>query len=556
MPEPATADSTAAGHARPDTLRRDTIARLLQDFHDPDRLTAQRAFARDHDLPRSTLRHWLQRQQALDAPAEEVLFFESPAGLAFLHRLQVAAHLVFTQQGPAGLRLICLFLRLCRLAPFVAASYGSQQQFGRALEEQILTFEQAERPRLAASMVPKDITACQDETFHPQVCLVAIEPASNFLLLERYVPQRDQHTWDEAMKQALEGLPVKVVQTVGDQAKALVAHAQHGLGVPKGPDLFHLEHDLCRALAPALARQTRSERQRLARVQARTAALRAAYASAQQQPRRPGRPVDYPQRIAQAEQAEGVVARDVTRAEQRQEQLREHLRGFSDADHPFDLETGQAQSAEAVQRRLQGRLQALRQLAQQARLGAKAGQAIAGVEAMLADVAGVVALFWLRVRAVGHDLPEAVRAVWESRLLASAYLRRVAGQLRGAARRAQGRALAERSLAGVGPPAGVSPQQWQRAQQLTQECAGWFVRSSSCVEGRNGQLELRHHSLHRLRERKLKVLTVLHNYWLQRGDGTTAAERFFGAKPQDLFAWLLERLPLPARPARRRRKVA
>ena len=55
------------------------------------------------------------------------------------------------------------------------------------------------------------------------------------------------------MKQALEGLPVKVVQTVGDQAKALVAHAQHGLGVPKGPDLFHLGHDLCRALAPALA---------------------------------------------------------------------------------------------------------------------------------------------------------------------------------------------------------------------------------------------------------------------------------------------------------------
>lgn len=552
MPEPATADSTAADHARPDNRRRGTIARLLKDFHDPDRPTAQRAFARDHDLPRSTLRHWLHRQHALDAPAEEVAFFESPAGLDFLHRLQVAAHLVFTQQGPAGLRLICLFLRLCRLDPFVAASYGSQQQFGRALEEQILAFEQAERPRLAASMVPKDITACQDETFHPQVCLVAIEPASNFLLLERYVPQRDQPTWDEAMKQALEGLPVKVVQTVGDQAKALVAHAQHGLGVPKGPDLFHLEHDLCRALAPTLARQTRSERQRLAWVQGRTAALRADYARAQTQPRRPGRPIDYPQRIAQAEQAEGVV----TRAEQRQEQLREQLRGFSDADHPFDLETGQAQSAEAVQRRLQGRLQALTQLAQQARLGAKAVQAVAGVEAMLAGVAGVVALFWLRVRAVGQGLPEAVREVWESRLLASAYLRRVAGQLRGAARRAQVRALAAGLLAGVGPPAGVSPQQWQRAQQLAQECAGWFVRGSSCVEGRNGQLELRHHSLHRLSERKLKVLTVVHNYWLKRGDGTTAAERFFGTKPQDLFAWLLERLPWPTRPARRRRKVA
>ena len=172
MPEPATADSTAARHTRPDDRRRHTSARLLEDFHDPDGPTAQRSFARDHDLPRSTLRHWLHRQQALDAPAQEVAFFESPAGLAFLHRLQVAAHLVFTQQGPGGLRLLSLFLRLCRLDLFIASSYGSQQQIGRALEEQVLAYEQAERPRLAAQMRPKEITACQDETFHPQVCLL------------------------------------------------------------------------------------------------------------------------------------------------------------------------------------------------------------------------------------------------------------------------------------------------------------------------------------------------------------------------------------------------
>ena len=36
MPEPATADSTAARYTRPDDRRRDTIARLLEDFHDPD----------------------------------------------------------------------------------------------------------------------------------------------------------------------------------------------------------------------------------------------------------------------------------------------------------------------------------------------------------------------------------------------------------------------------------------------------------------------------------------------------------------------------------------
>jgi hypothetical protein len=258
MPEPATADSTAPSSPGPAKRRRDTIARLLQDFQQAPDAPSQRHFARGQDLPRSTLRHWLRRQQALDAPAPEVAFFESPAGLDFLHRLLVAAHLVFTQQGPGGLRLVSLFLRLCRLDRFVAASYGAQQRLGRALEEAVLAYERDERRRLAASMAPREVTACQDETFHPQVCLVAIEPVSNFLLLERYVRQRDQPTWDAAMRQALEGLPVTVVQTLGDQAKALVAHAEHGLGVPKGPDLFHLQQDLCRALAPGLARHTRA----------------------------------------------------------------------------------------------------------------------------------------------------------------------------------------------------------------------------------------------------------------------------------------------------------
>ena len=72
------------------------------------------------------------------------------------------------------------------------------------------------------------------------------------------------------------------------------------------------------------------------------------------------------------------------------------------------------------------------------------------------------------------------------------------------------------------------------------------------MEGRNGQLALRHHSLHRLSNDKLCALTVIHNYYLTRSDGTTAAERFFGAKPRDLFEWLLDRLDVPARPAAKR----
>jgi hypothetical protein len=54
-----------------------------------------------------------------------------------------------------------------------------------------------------------------------------------------------------------------------------------------------------------------------------------------------------------------------------------------------------------------------------------------------------------------------------------------------------------------------------------------------------------------LTARKLGAIRVLHNYLIERRDGTTAAERFFGQRPQSLVPWLLAHLPLPARPRRR-----
>ena len=54
------------------------------------------------------------------------------------------------------------------------------------MEESIIAFDNEETRRLAKEMKPKEITVCQDETFHPETCLVAIEPTANFILLEKY----------------------------------------------------------------------------------------------------------------------------------------------------------------------------------------------------------------------------------------------------------------------------------------------------------------------------------------------------------------------------------
>jgi Family of unknown function (DUF6399) len=539
---------------------RDTATLLLEDFRDQQLRCgiSARQFAQQQQLPRSTLQAWLGRQRRLDLDPSVVRFFDSPAGLAFLQRLVAAAHLVFCLQGSAGLRLLSQFFRLCQLDRFVAASYGARQQFAALLEQGVLDFAAQQRQQLAQDMAPKAIAVAEDETYHPDICLVAIEPVSNFLLLEQYAEQRDAATWNAALQQALQGLPVTVVQTVSDEAKGLLAHAQVGLGVPHSPDLFHVQQEQSRGTAPVLAAQRRQAQRALQQAQQQQALAQQAQHQAQQQAaigiRPAGRPLDHERRVQQAATAVADSQCRLALCEQRQEQARAAIRQLSAADHPFALDSGRAQGAPVVQQRLTAACAQLEALAEAAALPEGSRQRLAKARRVLPGLVAAVAFFWLRLRTAAQALgPEAWG--WVERLTAGMYLRRVAGKLREAEARAELRMLAEQCLAearslGVEPPGG-----WEAAERLAWEWSGWFQRSSSCVEGRNGQLALRHHSLHKLSPRKLAALTALHNYWIQRG-GQTAAERFFGKKPADLFEWLLVRLPLPARPARPRQKVA
>lgn len=101
----------------------------------------------------------------------------------------------------------------------------------------------------------------------------------------------------------------------------------------------------------------------------------------------------------------------------------------------------------------------------------------------------------------------------------------------------------------------LSIEQRQEAMAWALEYAQFFQRSSSCVEGHNGKLSLWHHGLHKLSDRKLKVLNTIANFFSKNSSYTTPAERFFGAKPRDLYGYLVEHMPMPAWPAAHRISV-
>ena len=63
------------------------------------------------DVPRSTLQAWRVWQDRLDTCPYVVEFFESVAGLAFLHRLVLVFRVVCVEIGACGIRLVCLFLQ-------------------------------------------------------------------------------------------------------------------------------------------------------------------------------------------------------------------------------------------------------------------------------------------------------------------------------------------------------------------------------------------------------------------------------------------------------------
>lgn len=219
---------------------------------------SQRQAAKELQVPRTPLQAWQSWHETLDICPYVAQFFQSGPGLAFLHRLVLALHLVCVEVGACGIRLVCLLLDLTGLNRFVAASYGAQQRVNVQVEQAIVDYQQTETPRLAKAMPRKVMTVTQDETFTGGLCLVASEPVSNFIILEQLAQARDQTTWHELMAPTLAQLNCEIIQSTSDEAPGILAYVEHQLGAHHSPDLFHVQQELSKAVCAPLATKERA----------------------------------------------------------------------------------------------------------------------------------------------------------------------------------------------------------------------------------------------------------------------------------------------------------
>jgi hypothetical protein len=540
--------------------KRADAAKLVADFETREQTVSQRDFVKRTGVPRSTLRYWLARKDSIDAHPVLIEFFEHPVGIAFLHRLITSAHVSFTKAGTASIHNISDFLERSGLSPFAASSYSAQRRAAVQLDENIIQFGKNEDKRLARKMPKKIITLCEDETFHPEICLVAIEPVSNFILVERYAMNREAKTWNEAVSEALENLPIEVIQVASDEGRSLISHALKCLKVHHSPDCFHVIYEIgkgtCGALMSKVKKAEKEYEKAVKQIQ-QIEQEKERFDTADKRPR--GRRPHFEKRIEHAQTQEQQAKESLDQARSNHETVRSAKAEIGKVYHPYNLETGRRQDSETVSSLLADCFDRIHTATSDLtdRCKKRVNKAQRVVNSMVATIAfffQMIDVYLDNMQLSNHD-----KHLMHNYLIPGHYLKQAARKERDVDRKADILQKAQELLSIVdildGSGDVSSDCKIEKLEKAARNCAQLFQRSSSCVEGRNAQLALRHQGIHRLSDRHLKASTVVHNYYIKRRDGTTAAERFFEAKPNDLFEFLLNNVDYPARP-RNRLKLA
>jgi hypothetical protein len=529
---------------------------------------SQRGLAEKYGIPRTTLQHWAARKKELEGKKDPFVaaFFESPSGQGWLHQMVLATFLVFHKNGTSGTPDLHEFFEMIDINAFVGTSISCLQNVSKKIDQQLIIFGEEETERLSQNMSHKNIPGAVDENFiMNEMTLILMDPISGYILAEQLEEKRDADTWNKVTQAALKGLNVTIQQLVGDEAGGLTKLATTSLRVIKGSDLFHIQQEITEGLTGPLARAMQQAKKRQEDLQKEKLEAFSKFAG---EVKRIGgieelskRGINVGNRILEIEKEEKTNQKKLETAEKHCKIAREARRNITSAYHPFNLDSGEKQTPEAVKIRLEESYRTLEDMAREASCTEKQMNKLEKSRGLIGSMIEVLVFFFsfLKGMVQSMGLDETAGKLFEE-LVALEYLRICLPKSKKKEDKEKIRISIQKIEKEI-----ESHLIWEQISQATKtvwrrkalDCAQIFQRSSSCVEGRNGQLSLKFHAFRRLNGRTLKVLTILHNFFIKRADGTTSGERFFGQKPQDLFMWLLDKveLPRPRKKHTRRKKI-
>lgn len=460
----------------------------------------------------------------------ESYFWETPEGKDWLTLLVYGAIFHFGVRCGVGADMISKFFLLLHLEKHVGVSASSIKKMRSKIEESIIEFQEIH----TACNIPEKplkIVGGVDETFFKEMILVLMDLASGYLFFEEESRDRTYETWLKKTQAVVHKFNLDIQYFVSDRAKALVKLGEKGFGCPSIPDLFHSGNEMVKTFGSAFSRKISAFKKKIDKA---VAALKLLQVQACEN-------ID---KIKKQQELIRNLKNEQAYIESGRNTYLSTLYDLSKAVHPFEIHTNCVQTSENVRKRLIATSEAVRLLQieydvndNNSRLE-KYGRQIDGI-ALLIDY------WWLLVdeSLAPCDINEECRIWLLEVFLPFVYWKKQVSKTKNPDLKTAYETafhLARQQLEGHPfTPSQINNENWL-------SWAEWMVsnfqRTSSAVEGRNGCLSQIHHNGRGLSMKRLKALTVIHNYVLKRSDGTTAAERLFCRSFPDLFEWVVDNM--------------
>jgi len=472
----------------------------------------------------------------------ESVLWETDSGEAWQQMLVLATLYTFGMECHVGADKLAKFFKLIRMDTHVGTSPSTIRKQLNKIEELLPLFQQG--CESDASTQSRRVVVAADETFFGDfLILVLMDLSSGYLILEDISDDRCFDTWLEKAAPRLEALGIDVNHAISDRAKALIKLAITGFECQSGADTFHAQYDVSKWLGAKLGRLNAQAKKR--------------HEAALQTVTKQQECVSTKALSGLAEQAlhdeKACVEIQKTLAD-----YHENLPGISDEIHPFSLQDNQPNDTERVLSGLEKRAQAFEKIAQSQDID-DSRQTMKKFRNQFDDLAVNVEFWWLWVTEIltGLAVDEVTQHWLTHTLLPVVYWHQQLQKTKNPKQREKYKQAWQRAVHDLQTDS-FSTTLPESEMQRWLAWAEWMVqkfhRSSSAVEGRNGYLSQMYHNGRGLTEKRLRALTVIHNYGLKRLDGTTAAVRLFGREFPDLFSWLVTemgQLPLPRKGGKR-----
>ncbi len=484
-------------------------------------------------IPKSSSHRHAQAVKKRNLHPESHLW-ETEEGHAWLLRLYYGAIIFFGLQCGIGAGKLSSFFRFLRLDKHIGVSPSTIRKYCKKACELLGEFQRKQEERLPSDKSLK-IVGGVDETYFEEMILVLMDLASGYLFVEEISEDKSYETWLEKATKVAEKYNIDFKFFVSDRAKQLIKLATDGFNCQSIPDLFHASHELVKLFGLNFKRKKAQIQKELAKQICALELLKNA-----------SKDISSQKAIIKELRSQEV------KIEKGLSKYHEILHRLSLALHPFDIKESSKMNSAEVQVLLRAILKDAEKLRDKYNISNKKDH-LKKFKNQIDDMASLINTWWLWIDESLHDQDEAMSENFKS-WLTECLLPKLYWENQAA--KTKDPDLKEEYL-----NASDKAQEMFHEHPLTskfeqnEEMVLWakwmisnFQRTSSAVEGRNGWLSQMHHNGRGLSPNRLKALTVLHNYYLKRADGTTAAERAFRQKFPDPLEWVVSRmgeLPLP-----------